>query len=100
MVSKTLKYLNIPALEQEVIPGESQDAGQRWARETAPPEPKDLTVMPDLKGLTLREALTRLKSSRARVQVSGSGIVVTQDPGAGKRIGSAVSLKLLPRATG
>ena len=94
MVSKTLKYLNIPAMEQDMAPGE------RWTRAAEPSQPNDLTVMPDLKGLTLREALTRLGSSRARVKVSGSGIVVAQDPGAGKRIGSAVSLKLLPRVTG
>ncbi len=100
MVSKTLKYLNIPAMEQDMAPGEGQDMGERWARAAEPSQPNDLTVMPDLKGLTLREALTRLGSSRARVKVSGSGIVVAQDPGAGKRIGSAVSLKLLPRVTG
>jgi cell division protein FtsI (penicillin-binding protein 3) len=100
MVSKTLKYLNIPAMGQDVVPGEGQDIEERWARAAVPSQPKDLTVMPDLKGLTLREALTRLGSSRARVKVSGSGIVVAQDPGAGKRIGSAVSLKLLPRVTG
>jgi hypothetical protein len=100
MVSKTLKYLNIPAMEQDMVPGEGQDMGERWARAAEPSQPSDLDVMPDLKGLTLREALTRLGSSRARVKVSGSGIVVAQDPGAGKRIGSAVSLKLLPRVTG
>jgi cell division protein FtsI (penicillin-binding protein 3) len=100
MVTKTLKYLNVPALEQGVVPGEVQNNGERWASGTVPSQPNDLNVMPDLKGLTLREALMRLGSSIARVQVSGSGIVVTQDPAAGKRIGGAVSLKLLPRATG
>lgn len=98
MVSKTLKYLNIPALEQKVVPDEDRDSGERWVRGTVPAGSKDLTVMPDLKGLTLREALTRLGSSGARVQVSGSGIVVTQVPEAGKTMEDAVSLKLLPRA--
>jgi len=100
MVSKTLKYLNIPALEQDVVPEEGQGNGERWARGTVSSRPNDLTVMPDLKGLTLREALTRLGSSRARVQVSGSGIVVTQDPAAGMTMEGDVSLKLLPRASG
>jgi len=50
--------------------------------------------------MTLREALTRLGSSGARIQVSGSGIVVAQDPEAGKTVEDAVSLKLLPRAVG
>ena len=36
----------------------------------------------------------------ARVSVSGSGIVVKQDPGAGKALGSVVSLELVPRAAG
>jgi beta-lactam-binding protein with PASTA domain len=54
--------------------------------------------MPDLKGLTLREALTRLGKTGAKVNVSGTGIVVTQEPGAGKAMGKMVSLKLVPRA--
>jgi beta-lactam-binding protein with PASTA domain len=56
--------------------------------------------MPDLKGLTLREALTRLGSSGASVKVTGSGIVVMQVPGAGKKIENRVSLKLQLRAAG
>ena len=100
IVSKTLKYMNVPAMEQELIPDEGQKNGERWVRGTVSAEPRDLTVMPDLKGLTLREALTRLGFSGARVNVSGSGIVVTQDPGAGKSIDDAVFLELLPRAAG
>jgi beta-lactam-binding protein with PASTA domain len=56
--------------------------------------------MPDLTGLTLREALSRLGRSGARIRIIGSGIVVTQKPGAGKAIGENVSLKLVPRASG
>ncbi len=100
MVSKTLKYLNVPALDQEVVPDEGQNDSERWARGTIHDESIDITIMPDLKGLTLREALTRLGSSGARIQVSGSGIVVAQDPEAGKTLEEAVSLKLLPRAVG
>ena len=48
--------------------------------------------------MTLREALTRLGTTGARVSVSGSGIVVTQNPEAGKDLGDIVSLKLVPRA--
>ncbi|MCJ7498874.1 PASTA domain-containing protein, partial [bacterium] len=97
IVSKTLKYLNIPAVEQELIPQEGQENGERWVSGTAPAESVDITLMPDLKGLTLREALTRLGFSGARVNVSGSGIVVAQDPGAGKSIEDVVFLELLPR---
>jgi len=100
MVSKTLKYLNIPEHEPETVPEEGQANEERWARGEIPSRSKDLTVMPDLKGLTLREALTRLGSSGAGVKVSGSGIVVTQEPGAGKNMEDAVFLKLVPRAAG
>jgi cell division protein FtsI (penicillin-binding protein 3) len=100
MVSKTLKYLNIPALEQEVVPDEGPADGERWANGKTPEESNDLSRMPDLKGLTLREALTRLGSSSARVQISGSGVIVAQVPEAGKDMEDVVSLKLLPRAAG
>lgn len=100
IVSKTLKYLNIPAVSPETVPPGSPESGVRWARGDMPANPGDLKVMPDLKGLTLREALTRLGSIGARVQVSGSGVVVKQDPVAGMNIGNVVSLKLLPRTTG
>jgi len=100
MVSKTLKYLNVPALDQNVVPDEGLDNRERWVRGKTPAEPNDLTVMPDLKGLTLREALTRLGSAGAKVQIVGSGIIVAQDPKAGKTLEEAVSLKLLPRAAG
>jgi cell division protein FtsI (penicillin-binding protein 3) len=100
MVSKTLKYLNIPALEQEVVPDEGPADGERWANVKTPEESNDLSLMPDLKGLTLREALTRLGSSSARVQISGSGVIVAQVPEAGKDMEDVVSLKLLPRAAG
>ncbi len=100
MVSKTLKYLNIPALEQEVVPDEGPADGERWANGKTPEESNDLSLMPDLKGLTLREALTRLGSSSARVQISGSGVIVAQVPEAGKDMEDVVSLKLLPRAAG
>jgi len=100
IVSKTLKYLNIPALGPEMVPDEEQTNGERWVRATPPARPDDLTVMPDLKGLTLREALTRLGSSGAGVRISGSGIVETQVPGAGMRMENNVSLKLVPRVAG
>ncbi len=103
MVSKALKYLNI---SPEVGIDESPDsvkATGRWAGVARDPETTDPAggaAMPDLKGLTLREALARLGASGAKVQVTGTGIVVSQEPGPGIDIGTAVSLKLVPRATG
>lgn len=100
IVSKTLKYLNVPANDQQVDPDAVPQPGTRWAHGASPERQKDLTVMPDLRGLTLREALTQLGKTGARVSVSGSGIVVKQDPGAGKALGAVVSLKLVPRTAG
>jgi cell division protein FtsI (penicillin-binding protein 3) len=100
IVSKTLKYLNVQIDDQQNDPGTVPQPDTRWARETSRESLQDLTVMPDLRGLTLREALTRLGKTGARVSVSGSGIVVKQDPGAGKALGAVVSLKLVPRTAG
>ncbi len=103
MVSKALKYLNI---SPEVGIDESPDsvkATGRWAGVARDPETTDPdggAAMPDLKGLTLREALARLGASGAKVQVTGTGIVVSQEPGPGIDIGTAVSLELVPRAAG
>ena len=103
MVSKALKYLNI---SPEVGIDESPDsvkATGRWAGVARDPEttdPAGSAAMPDLKGLTLREALARLGASGAKVQVTGTGIVVSQEPGPGIDIGTAVSLELVPRAAG
>jgi cell division protein FtsI (penicillin-binding protein 3) len=100
IVEKTLKYMNIPSLAEENDPGPGNVGGARWAKGPAPASPQDLNLMPDLTGLTLREALSRLGRSGARIRIIGSGIVVTQKPGAGKAIGENVSLKLVPRASG
>jgi cell division protein FtsI (penicillin-binding protein 3) len=103
MVSKALKYLNIsPEVGIDESP-DSEKATGRWAGVARDPEttdPADDAAMPDLKGLTLREALARLGASGAKVQVTGTGIVVSQEPGPGIDIGTAVSLKLVPRAAG
>ncbi len=53
-------------------------------------------VMPDLKGLTLNEAMTLLNQYVEKVQVSGNGYVVSQTPETGASLDeeSSVSLKL------
>ncbi|MDF1535817.1 MAG: penicillin-binding protein [bacterium] len=100
MVSKTLKYLNIsPDRDGGEGPDGAKNEG-RWADAVKDRETPDPAAMPDLAGLTLREALSRLGASGAKVQVTGTGLVVSQDPGPGVDIGDAVLLKLLPRAAG
>ncbi len=100
MVSKSLKYLNI---SPEIMDGESPvgvtDEG-RWAGTVKDQKTGDPEAMPDLMGLTLREALSRIGESGAKVQVTGTGLVVSQDPMPGLVIGAAVSLQLQPRAKG
>lgn len=104
MVGKALKYLNI----SPVPGGENTDPGkvisrERWVRaegDQVSTDTEGSEAMPDLTGLTLREALARLAESGARVQVNGTGIVVGQEPEPGTRIGSAVTLELVPRAAG
>ena len=41
-------------------------------------------VVPDVKGLSLPEALERLKSYQLQVQVEGSGVVISQLPKSGE----------------
>ncbi len=100
MVGKILKYLNIPPeVGDGDSPGGVKDEG-RWAGTVKDRKTGDPEAMPDLTGLTLREALAKLGESGAKVQVSGTGLVVRQDPQPGLGIGAAVSLQLQPRAAG
>jgi len=100
MIGKTLKYLNIPTKDHKDDPVDTLGPDRVWARGEEQPGLEKLAFMPDLKGLTLREALTRLSVTGVNVQITGTGVVVVQDPGVGKHLGDAVSLKLLPRAEG
>jgi len=50
--------------------------------ETAPA----VAVMPDLKGLSLRKSLRRLQDLKLEIQISGTGIVIEQEPRAGVQV--------------
>ena len=100
MVVKTLKYLNVAPSdfkEAPVPPAKgpvivlNSEGGQAGKKEGH--------TMPDLRGLTLREALDRLADTQARVKIEGTGIVVDQIPVPGEGIGGPVSLSLQPRST-
>jgi beta-lactam-binding protein with PASTA domain len=43
-------------------------------------------TMPDIKGLSVREAIGRLSNSYLNISVSGSGVVVQQEPSPGDKI--------------
>ena len=54
--------------------------------------------MPDLRGLSMRQALTRLEKERVRVRLAGSGILVGQRPNPGDALteGCEVFLEFTP----
>jgi len=100
MVSKTLKYLNVaPFGQEEIFPGGGGPETTLVRKEKAVDNP-DIQTMPDLRGLTLREALDKIAGARAQVEVTGTGIVVNQVPMPGGGIGGPVSLSLRPRSAG
>ncbi len=57
-------------------------------------------IVPDLQGLSLREALAHLAAAGLRARTAGSGVVVAQDPAAGTTLGRGAwcRLELGPRA--
>ena len=85
---------------QSPEPGTHARSGEvvRIVLSTAPPPD---TGFPDLRGLSVREAVARLTSLSIRVSaVSGSGQVVEQDPPAGApvRAGQTCALRCAPRS--
>lgn len=57
------------------------------------------TVVPDLRGLTVRRALNRLTMARLDARVDGSGIVVSQSPAPGEQVrgGTRVLVRCEPK---
>jgi len=100
MVVKTLKYLNVspaPSGQEKVpVPPATEPRIARVDGMTKISTTKG-EVMPDLRGLTLREALGRLAETDIRVKVKGTGVVVDQVPMPGAGMGGPVSLSLQPR---
>jgi membrane peptidoglycan carboxypeptidase len=85
---------------QSPEPGTNARSGEvvRIVLSTDPPPD---TGFPDLKGLSLREAVARLSALSIRIAaVSGSGQVVEQEPPAGAQVraGQACALKCAPRS--
>jgi hypothetical protein len=53
------------------------------------------SVVPDLKGLTLREVLTRVTGTGVKVNIKGQGFVSQTVPAAGKRLGANKQITLI-----
>jgi cell division protein FtsI (penicillin-binding protein 3) len=98
IVEKTLKYLEVErSLPAESVPEIPLPEGVKIARSGSEPNPARGFIMPDLRGMTLREALSVLSNLDCGVDVSGTGVVFRQSPEAGGGVGLKVQLGLMPR---
>jgi len=63
--------------------------------------PPGYAVVPDLRGLSIRRAMNRLSTLQLEVDITGSGIVAAQSPGAGEQVklGTRVTLRCQAPAT-
>ncbi len=61
--------------------------------------PAGYTLVPELRGLSMRRAINRLTNHRLDVSVAGSGTVTGQNPAPGERVrqGTMISLRCAPR---
>jgi beta-lactam-binding protein with PASTA domain len=62
--------------------------------------PAGYTLVPELRGLSMRRAINRLTNHRLDVSVAGSGTVTGQNPAPGERVrqGTMISLRCAPRS--
>ena len=98
IVEKTLKYLEVErSVPVRNVPEEPLLEGTRIAQSKLDPVPGRGFIMPDLRGMTLREALNALSNLDCGVNVSGTGIVFRQSPEPGSEMGLKVRLGLMPR---
>ncbi|MFV1956969.1 MAG: penicillin-binding protein [bacterium] len=100
VVSKSLKYLGVEPEKNQDNDHPYQERNKREpvvAGNGQSLKPVGEQVMPDLAGLTLREALIKLVGFEHRIKVKGSGVVVGQNPAAGKPAGKFISVTLQPR---
>jgi cell division protein FtsI/penicillin-binding protein 2 len=60
--------------------------------------PDGMILVPDVRGMSIRRAMTRLISDEFEVKIQGSGIVTQQFPAAGQRTrqGSSITLTCVP----
>ncbi|NIQ38738.1 MAG: PASTA domain-containing protein, partial [Proteobacteria bacterium] len=103
IAERSLQYLNVPPTE--LTASTQAERGPNYAprpkrRESFPPDiaVQPNGVMPNLLGLSMRDALRRLGKSNVKVQMSGRGLVVKQKPRPGSRLkeGTVCYLRLTP----
>jgi cell division protein FtsI/penicillin-binding protein 2 len=70
-------------LSQSPAAGQPVDRGGAVTAWLSPPRDSVHSRLPDLTGLTMREAIRRLSDRQVRPRLSGHGVVVRQDPAPG-----------------
>jgi cell division protein FtsI/penicillin-binding protein 2 len=86
-------------LAQSPPAGEAVERGGRVTLWLAPPADSAAGVLPDLAGLSLRQALRELTLRRLQARIEGGGVVVRQSPAPGAALppGASVTLWCAPR---
>jgi cell division protein FtsI (penicillin-binding protein 3) len=59
---------------------------------------KQFSVVPDVRGMSVRRAMNRLTLERLGSRIDGSGIVIDQQPAAGKQVAPGSRVKLVCRS--
>jgi cell division protein FtsI (penicillin-binding protein 3) len=100
IAEELLHYMRIPPTtggdgDGELIVAQTPQAKKGEAREK---RQASQPGMPDLRGLNMRRALTRLEQKQVRIKLAGSGIVTGQQPNPGDPLpeGSTVFLQCAP----
>jgi cell division protein FtsI (penicillin-binding protein 3) len=91
---EVLRYLEVPPRDVppvQIVTGEPVLPRARLAS-TAPAP--DATLMPDLRGQTLRQALAALEPLQVQVEIAGRGRVLQQTPPAGAPLAPALVARL------
>ena len=84
-----------PRVLSQVPPaGEPVERGSVVLAYLAAPQDSLGRALPDLVGLTLREAVRRLSQRAVPMRITGNGIVTRQEPAAGTRLPLAVPCRL------
>jgi cell division protein FtsI (penicillin-binding protein 3) len=98
IAEELMQYLGVPPTEEAFGRKLTLAQAPRTKRQKAKEQKFALHRMPDLRGLSMREALARLEREKVRVRLAGSGMLVGQrpHPGAALKEGCEVFLKFAP----
>ncbi len=72
------------------------------ATDSSPSVPRGFAMVPDVRRMSIRRAINRLTMEELDVDISGSGVVVSQSPAAGQqvKVGTRISLRCEARNPG